>query len=540
MVIAEHLRASPQGSIVMEATDSSSGAPIAARLQFTKSPRKVPRSRTMLVADDQWLLERSLPLALANGDYEFIVKRGPEFSEIRGGFTIETKAKDVVSIEVPRSVDMRAESWFSGDHLSSFPPDILSRWQLADAIDMVVSTSSPGTTQATQTTSRPSSSKPKAARLDEANEADASAVGSRLLTRSRRLSWNHGCLLIHDDKGPVDAESSSNDGSNSISESLAGALLAVAAAKRNEHATVELMHPWTRDVPILLATQNVHAVQLLSEFNRRSSDDRIQLSSNTSTKILRGKVSPTLGKSKTNSEIFAPLDSDDELKYKNARGVGRLTETLYWQMLDAGLRLTPTAGSGAGTDIGTLGYNRVYVHSDTPPDVSRWWASIRKGNTMVTNGPLLRVLVNGQPPGSVLASYRGQSIPLDIQASLTVRDPVDYLDVVFNGETIYSAKLEDHYRRGEFPPLDIDRSGWLVIRVIVASDQGYRLATTAPYYFEFDGKPRVSKRAIQFFQSWLQASRASLSEEPDWKALSPAFAQAEQFWAARESSATAE
>jgi predicted RNA binding protein YcfA (HicA-like mRNA interferase family) len=208
-----------------------------------------------------------------------------------------------------------------------------------------------------------------------------------------------------------------------------------------------------------------------------------------------------------------------------------LSEAIYWQMLEAGFRLTPTAGSHFDFKDTHLGYNRVYIHSQEKPTVASWWQSIRKGQTMVTNGPLLRTNVNQLPPGSVQASYRGQSIALDIQASLTVRDPVDYLDVIFNGETLYSAKLEDHYNKGEFPPLEIGQSGWLVVRVVTAHDQGYRLATTAPYYFEFDGKPRVSRRAVQFFRRWLELAKAAIEmDSKQSKAMQPWLQRAEEFW----------
>ena len=138
------------------------------------------------------------------------------------------------------------------------------------------------------------------------------------------------------------------------------------------------------------------------------------------------------------------------------------------------------------------------------------------------------------PPGSVQASYRGQPIPIDIGVSLSVREPVDYLDVIFNGETMYSAKLEDHYKRGEFPPMEIDQSGWLVIRVITAHEKGYRLATTAPFYFEFDGKPRVSRRAVDFFEDWLAKSKAVIAAVPkELEQMRPWIAAAEQFWKQR-------
>ena len=111
---------------------------------------------------------------------------------------------------------------------------------------------------------------------------------------------------------------------------------------------------------------------------------------------------------------------------------------------------------------------------------------------------------------------------------------MEYLDVVFNGDTIYSAKLEEHYKRGEFPPIGIDQSGWLVIRIVTEHAKGYRFATTAPFYFVFDGKPRVSRKAVAFFQQWQKAALDNMAQSPDQlKRYEPWIDRSNQFWESR-------
>jgi hypothetical protein len=122
---------------------------------------------------------------------------------------------------------------------------------------------------------------------------------------------------------------------------------------------------------------------------------------------------------------------------------------------------------------------------------------------------------------------------------LTVREPVDYLDVLFNGEPLYSAKLEEHYERNQFPPLQIEESGWLVIRVVTAHEKGYRLATTAPFYFEFDGKPRISKTACEFMLAWLKNAASDIKQNPkDWSNYSAPMIEAHRFWTEQIAKAT--
>ena len=380
---------------------------------------------------------------------------------------------------------------------------------------------------------------------------NAESLGLKLNTRSRLLDWQHGSFLLHREPPtaqPAQAanqpsskqgalvESATNgtatNGTATMTAAMAFELLD--KAERTEGVIPELVRLWDRDVPILLGNESIRSVQLLSTFNRPNSDDRLMLSSEKGSKTLRGKIQITRGKERVASELFAPIGAEEELKFKDARGVGRLNEYLYWQMLEAGLRLTPTASSDFAVNETHVGYNRVYIYSEEQPTEATWWQAISQGRTVVTNGPLLRASVNAMPPGSVQASYRGQPIPIDIGVSLSVREPVDYLDVIFNGETMYSAKLEDHYKRGEFPPMEIDQSGWLVIRVITAHEKGYRLATTAPFYFEFDGKPRVSRRAVDFFEDWLAKSKAVIAAVPkELEQMRPWIAAAEQFWKQR-------
>lgn len=510
-----------QGNIELEVFDKESGEPVSARIAFSKSAKKLTRPKNVLFAGDQWLVEAKFKLAPPNGDYEFLVQRGPEFNEVRGGFTIERRAKDSVPVEIPRSVDMHSESWYSGDHFSSLPSQELNRWQLADAVDFAVSTGSKTNLKilSPKKTGKDKPTQPTG--QERTNPLTADQVGLGLSTLSHYLEWEHGALLLHD--------STSEDPNANESDAFAK----LDDAARNEKVFAELLRPWCRDVPLLLASDAIRSVQLLSSYNRPDGDDRLALSKE-QTKDTIGKVQLTRGKEKIPSEVFAPIEADDVVRFKDARAVGRLSEIIYWQMLEAGLRITPTAGSGFNGNDTHVGYNRVYVYSATQPDQESWWRAIAQSHTFVTNGPLLRAKINDLPPGSIQTSYRGQSIALDISVSLSVREPVDYLDVVFNGDTLYSAKLEDHYKRGEFPPIEIDKSGWLVIRIVTDHNKGYRFATTAPFYFVFDGKPRVSRKAVSYFQQWQKAATDHLAESPNQlKRYQPWIERSTRFWETR-------
>ncbi len=532
-------------TVVMEFYDDQSGEPVSARIQWTKGAKRITRPRALLGNGDWWLATPDFSITPREGEYEFIVHRGPEFSDIRGGFEIERASRDVVPVEIPRSTHMHEEFWYSADHSSTLPPDQTLRWQKGDAIDLVSiaegvmrNTTSPSTTTATPP--RPVRSDPKKAYEKLVESTDPDAVGMQMQTSYSTYNAKHGKVRLH--RLPLPNVEPSEEKSDTEPEIELpkprplsfGEVMERIEAERQEGTTfVELVDPWSRDTPILLATGLIHAVQTLNGVSRPRTDESLVLNIAKEREGIFGRIRRTHGKDSASFPVFAPFEDSDRIVYKTGRGAGQLTEHVYWKMLDAGLRLTPTAGSDFGVTETHLGYNRTYFYSEVRPTSRDWVAAVRDGKTMVTNGPLLRAYLNGMPPGGIFRGTSGQSIDLDFQVSLTVREPVDYLDVIFNGETLYSAKLEDHYKKGEFPPMKIDKSGWLLIRVVTAHEKGYRLASTSPFYFVFDGKPHISKEAVQFMQGWLSNAEENIRSTEAIEEYSSWIDRAQTFWGDR-------
>ena len=61
------------------------------------------------------------------------------------------------------------------------------------------------------------------------------------------------------------------------------------------------------------------------------------------------------------------------------RGNGFYTQEIYYQILNAGLRLPPSAGSASGVLQNPVGYNRVYVQASRPLTWKKWWDGLRAG-----------------------------------------------------------------------------------------------------------------------------------------------------------------
>ena len=510
-------------NIELEMRDRDSGSGVPARLRFTKGEKQSGLPRNLLKVGKWTLSEADVPIAPKPGEFEFLAQRGHEFTEIRGGFTIEKGARDVVTVEVPRSTSMRDEGWYSGDHFSNLPTELLQRWQEADAVDMVVSKRTAESDHQDAKAKAPSKTKRKTKEDSDIELAGEKELGMKLSTQSYRWQAPSGSILFH---------SSDNTKNLAIGDDarLPQVMQILSDYDRIKEFVPELEQLWTRDVPILLSSDRIKAAQILNSTNTPDGDAKLDFKPNPgsqSTIRLLGKMI----KKGAADQVFAPIEEEDQIRYRDGRGLGLLSERIFWTVLETGIRMTPTASSGFGDGESHLGYNRTYVHCDSDLDQKSYWESVALGNTMVTNGPLLRVSINEQWPGSTLSSQAGEPIELNIAASLSVRDPVDYLDVIFNGDTIYSAKLEDHYRKGEFPPISIEQSGWLVVRVVTSHDNLYRYATTAPFYFEFDGKSRVSTKSVELMIAWLKRSSESISKENEIASeMKSTLEFAEAFW----------
>jgi len=499
-----------ENKVAIDILDKATGNKVATRIEYTQPAGRGPKPRRSLSAGRYILFDEDVTLSPAPGAYEFTVCRGPEFQDVKAGFTIERNALDSVEIVVPHKTPMRLFGWYSGDLRNTLTEADLKRWMAAESLDIVTTTAKGNNTPlANSASNRDALTQESEAEMPVSPEfpgipefpvrLDSTPVNTRgepdwtktespapllqIVSNSKHIDVpESGGIVIHRyqhlDDGPEAA----------IARNVEGTYDWMSRLPTDSKMHVEMTRPWERDVPIMLSTRRIDSIQLLSEHLKPD----------------------------TAAPLSSSIRNPDGLRFKGKKGLGRLAEHIYWQMLEAGFRMPLTAGSGFTTKGDTfLGYNRVYAflgeRKPGLPDL--WWRQLRKGATIVTNGPLLVPIVNGLPPGSTQVGALGQSIALDIQLNLTVRDPVEYLEVVFNGKSLYQARLEEHARRGAFPSLQISESGWLLLRVVTEHDQSYRMTTTSPYYFDFEG-PRISRVAVKFFLDWLDESASKIRQDP--------------------------
>jgi hypothetical protein len=288
---------------------------------------------------------------------------------------------------------------------------------------------------------------------------------------------------------------------------------------RNPKSEVSIASvPYAWDLPLWLARGELDAIQLIHRHALRE-----------------GAVD--------NEEDGRPRDRSF---YPGRSGNARWSEAVYYHVLNCGLRIPPVAGSGSGMNDNPVGTNRVYAFCNEGFTAEAWWEAVAAGRVFVTNGPLLRPVVEGQAPGHVFPVEDGGTLKLEIGLNLATRQPIEYLEIIKNGSVEVDVRLADWTeRKGRLPPLEFDDSGWFLVRAVTTNRQTHEFVSTGPYYVEKAGRPRVSRASVQFFLDWIDAAEAGLRDDSQLdgatrKSLLAAQAAAREFFERQLSTANAD
>jgi hypothetical protein len=221
-----------------------------------------------------------------------------------------------------------------------------------------------------------------------------------------------------------------------------------------------------------------------------------------------------------------------------------LSSQLWYQLLNCGHKISACVGTDALMDSSTepMGGARVYVKTNGKFDQANWEAGLKAGRSLVTNGPIPWLEVNGQEIGS--------NIRLDAASTLRIRASVDSLvavnamDIIVNGEVAKSLVLppaSDQLQHLQWDlELPIEKSSWIALRVRGPDDprvfDGPAWAHTSPIYIRIAGKPIVVKSDADFFVGWIEqmlrvvAIRNRYPSSKDREAVEAVFRKAQDYY----------
>lgn len=175
----------------------------------------------------------------------------------------------------------------------------------------------------------------------------------------------------------------------------------------------------------------------------------------------------------------------------------------YYTLLNAGIRLQPTAGTASGVHPVPVGFSRVYVQlpPGMPFSYDAFLEHLRSGHSFVTTGPMLRATVNETQSGSTLRSQTLDT-PWKVAASIVSEHPLAFAEIVVNGQAVATImpkneRTAEQAFRTEFQrEVQVPSSGWLIVRAWEDRPNGrVAFAHTAPWWIEIAGQPlRIHQR----------------------------------------------
>jgi len=474
LVSSRALAARYDGKLTIVTIDEQTGERIAVRMELRNGRDRPVRVKAEAAVShgDYFVFDGEVTLELRKGPYTFLIEAGPEYETRPGRFTIERRAEDETEVVLKRRVDMQAEGWWAGDldvrHSSRDLP-LLMRAVGVDFAPRLVRENSRG-------------------KCWHDKLSQTTAVGSTVSIDNRR----GGGLLLFNAKQPMDVCRWKADESS----------LPVLSAASEAGAEVAALTPFAWDLPLWLASGDLDAIQIIHRH------------------ALVDDVVDNEGWGRPRDKTFFP----------GKMGNGRWSEAIYHHVLNSGLRIPPSAGSGSGTNKNPVGANRVYVHCGDEFTQENWFAGLRSGQVVVTNGPLLRTQVEGHPPGHLFELEEGESREFEIALSLTFYElaPVEYLEIVKNGRVEFEVRLDElAKKKGRLPPVKFDESGWFAVRARTSKSSTYQFATTGPYYVESNYRRRISRQSVQFFLDWLGEAKQKFAAEEN---ILADIAAAEPYW----------
>lgn len=477
--------AAGEGELELTAIDKATGEQIAVRLHLTDRRGRPVIPRRTVSWKDHFVFDGKIKLELKPGGYKFVAERGPEYKVSSGHFMIERRAEDSHTIEMERFADMKSHGWWSGELHVHRPVEHIQLLMRAEDLHVA-----PVITWWNKRNFWADREQPASLLVN----FDDSRFYHLMAGEDEREG---GALMYYNLDEPLPIQDATREFPSPVKF--------LQLARENPSAHVDIEKPFWWDMPIWVATEQVDSIGLANNH------------------MCRSEVLGTEAWGKPRDTKF----------YPGTHGNGRWTQDIYYHLLNCGLQIPPSAGSASGVLPNPVGYNRVYVHCGEELTYDKWFEGLRAGQVVVTNGPLMRPLVNGELPGHVFQAPAGDSVELQATLNLSLREKVEYLELVKDGEVVQEVRLSDYAKAGgRLPKLTFQESGWMLIRAVTNNTDTFRFASTGPYYVRIGQQPRISKTSAQFFNDWVleRAKRVKLDDPDQREEVIKHHRAARDFW----------
>jgi hypothetical protein len=184
---------------------------------------------------------------------------------------------------------------------------------------------------------------------------------------------------------------------------------------------------------------------------------------------------------------------------------------IWYDLLNCGLRLPASTGS----DWFVCSSNRVYVETGGSFSYERWLDGLRAGRTFITDGPVLRLRVAGQPPSGEMLGLGPGTPTVPIVVEWAGAQPIDRVEVIRDGEVVAVHENGERQSSGSFAAsVDVHEAGWLAARASgrARTSYGHALwAHTSPVYLRATAAPARRRATAARFVEQIDRAREWLA-----------------------------
>lgn len=483
------LEESQVSNLDIEVRDKGTGQIMPCRVHLADEKGAPVLLRFLPSFRDHFCCEGTVSLRVSPGTYTYTVERGPEYERATGTVVVNDEGATALREGIGRIADLAQEGWWSGELHVHRPLEHMKLLMRAE--DLHVAPVLTWWRSANPWWGKPLPEDP-VVRFDE------DRIYEVLGGEDER---NGGAFLYYRVDQPVDITWAEGE--------YPSPLHFLEQTKWQERLWIDIEKPFWWDVPVALAHGFGDSIGILNNHTHRS-----------------GML---------DNEAWGRARPAE--RYPSPVGNGLWCQDIYYHILNSGIRIPPSAGSASGVLPNPVGYNRLYVYLGPEKlTYDNWWRGLKAGRCFVTNGPLLRADVNGQPPGYVFKADEGQAIDLQVKLAIDSSDPIRVVEIVKNGKVVEKTTVGPAGGEVSLGQLRFERSGWFLVRAFADVSHTFRFGSTGPYYVEIgEDAHHVSKRSVQFLLDWVAERRMAIriGDQKKYRHVIKYHRAAQDFWTKR-------
>jgi len=191
---------------------------------------------------------------------------------------------------------------------------------------------------------------------------------------------------------------------------------------------------------------------------------------------------------------------------------GPVAAEIWYTLLNCGFRIAPGAGTDTFSNWRSLnqvpGNSRVFVRSTGPLTYEDWAKGLKRGDSFVTNGPMLTLSVSGKVPGETVSLPESGHMALSVKVRAESRVALRKLELLLNGKVVATQSSPGGSEITLEWKGDVAEDGWFAARCEgepeARSLGAPAQAHTAAVYLRHGSKPMQPLRNdAELFVTWI-------------------------------------